>query len=172
MFFIVITILSLWDLKLHFVAYFVLWDCKSNVQLIVDVSIWNETLSQVKIYGLKTNLNKIKLELSDIIHECIVESLSFPKDKKYHRFITFDKDEMLFPDDKSDQYTIIEIMMMEGRSTDTKKHLIKSLFTNINDILHIDHNDLEVCIIESPACNWGFRGMTGDQIKLGYKVNL
>jgi len=127
-------------------------------------------LAQVKIYGLRSNLNKIKNELSDVIHHCIVSSLSFPKDKKYHRFIAFDKDEMIFPDDKSEQYTIIEIMMMEGREVETKKDLIKSLFKNIHNELNIKNNDLEICIIESPASNWGFRGMTGDEIKLNYKV--
>ena len=129
-------------------------------------------MAQVKIYGLKSNLSKIKNELSDVIHECIVSSLSFPKDKKYHRFITFDKDEMIFPDDKSEQYTIIEIMMMEGREIETKKDLIESLFENIYQELNIENNDLEICIIESPASNWGFRGMTGDEIALNYKVQV
>jgi len=129
-------------------------------------------LAQVKIYGLKTNLNKIKNELSNIIHQCIVESLSFPKDKKYHRFISLDEDEMIFPDDKSKQYTIIEIIMIEGRETETKKDLIKSLFKNITKELNIENNDLEICIIESPASNWGFRAMTGDEIKLNYKVEV
>lgn len=129
-------------------------------------------MAQVKIYGLKTSLNKIKNELSNIIHQCIVESLSFPKDKKYHRFISLNEDEMIFPDDKSKQYTIIEIMMMEGRETKTKKDLIKSLFKNITKELNMENNDLEICIIESPASNWGFRGMTGDEIKLNYKVEV
>ena len=129
-------------------------------------------MAQVKIYGLKSSLSKIKNELSTEIHKCIVDSLSFPKDKKYHRFIMFDKDEMIFPDDKSEQYTIIEIMMMEGREVETKKDLIKSLFVNIQKELNIETNDLEICIIESPASNWGFRGMTGDEVKLNYKVKV
>ena len=129
-------------------------------------------MAQVKIYGLRSNLSKIKNKLSDVIHQCIVNSLSFPKDKKYHRFIAFDKDEMIFPNDKSEQYTIIEIMMMEGREIETKKDLIKSLFENIYQELNIENNDLEICIIESPTSNWGFRGMTGDEIKLNYKVKV
>jgi phenylpyruvate tautomerase PptA (4-oxalocrotonate tautomerase family) len=129
-------------------------------------------LAQVKIYGLKSNLSKIKNKLADVIHQCIVNSLSFPKDKKYHRFIAFDKDEMIFPNDKSEQYTVIEIMMIEGREIETKKDLIKSLFENIYQELNIENNYLEICIIESPASNWGFRGMTGDEIKLNYKVKV
>lgn len=78
-------------------------------------------MAQVKIYGLKASLNKIRSKLSNIIHECIVESLAFPKDKKYHRFILLDDEDMIFPSQKSEQYIIIEIIMMEGRTTDTKK---------------------------------------------------
>jgi len=129
-------------------------------------------LAQVKIYGLKTTLSQMKNRLSDIIHTCVVKSLSLPKDKKFHRFISLDKDEMIFPDDKSEQYTIIEIMMMEGRKSETKKELIRLLFKEIKEQLHINENDLEICIIESPASNWGFRGMTGDEIKLNYKVKV
>ncbi len=35
---------------------------------------------------------------------------------KYHRFIALDDDDMIFPDEKRGSYTIIEIMMMSGRS--------------------------------------------------------
>jgi hypothetical protein len=47
-------------------------------------------VSQIKIYGLKDNLDNIKQKLSETIHSTIVEILSFPKDKKYHRFISLD----------------------------------------------------------------------------------
>ena len=129
-------------------------------------------MAQIKIYGLKDNLDEIKQKLSQIIHSTIVEILSFPKDKKYHRFISLNQDDFIFPDDKSNQYIIIEIMMIEGREVETKKNLIKSLFQNINKDLNISVSDIEICIIESQASNWGFRGMTGDEIKLNYKVKV
>ena len=129
-------------------------------------------MAQVKIYGLRDNLTKIQNELSKTIHSYIVQALSFPKEKKYHRFIKFDKDDMIFPDDKSTQYTIIEINMIEGRTTQTKKNLIKLLFESIEKDLHISSSDIEICIFESPASNWGFRGMTGDEIKLTYEVKV
>lgn len=129
-------------------------------------------MPQIKIYGLKTNLDNIKQHLSETIHSILVETVSIPKDKKYHRFISLDKEDMLFPEEKSDQYIIIEIMMIQGRTTETKKNLIKSLFENINKDLNISMDDIEICIIESQASNWGFRGMTGDEIKLNYKVDV
>ncbi len=53
-----------------------------------------------------------------------------------------------------------------------KNELIKSLFENIHQKLSIQMSDVEICIIESPASNWGFRGMTGDEIKLDYNVKV
>ena len=129
-------------------------------------------MAQVKIYGLKKSLNEIKCKLSETIHKTIVQELSFPKEKRYHRFIAFDEEDMLFPDTKSEHYTIIEIMMMQGRSEEIRKNLIKALFVNIEKELNIAKTDIEICIIESPASNWGFGGMCGDEIKLNYKVNI
>ena len=129
-------------------------------------------MAQVKIYGLKKQLEKVQTVLSKAIHTTIVDQLSFPQEKRFHRFISFEKEEMLFPEDKSDAYMIIEIYMMEGRTVETKKSLIKALFSKVSDALDIDVNDIEIIIIESPACNWGFRGMCGDEIKLSYDVNV
>lgn len=129
-------------------------------------------MAQVKIYGLKTHLENRKNEISKTIHQTLVDILKLPKEKKFHRFISFEQEMMIFPSDKSDNYTIIEIMMMEGRSKEVKKKLIQNLFINLEQKCRIDPNDIEICIIESPASNWGFRGKCGDDITLSYKVDI
>lgn len=129
-------------------------------------------MSQIKIYGLRTNLKDIKQKLSDVIHNCIVESLSFPKNKRAHRFINLEKDDFFYPEGRTDEYIIIEIMMISGRTVETKKALIKMLFKEISSQLNISTTDIEISIIESPATNWGFRGMTGDEVSLNYKIEV
>ena len=129
-------------------------------------------MSQIKIFGIKENLNPIKQQLSDVIHECIVEALSFPQDKRAHRFFPLEKEDMIYPSGRTDAYTIIEITMIEGREKETKKNLIRLLFDKIQEEVGITHQDIEICIYESPACNWGFRGMHGDEVKLNYKINV
>lgn len=62
--------------------------------------------------------------------------------------------------------------MMEGRSVETKKKLIHLLFENIESEIGILPIDIEITISESPACNWGFRGITSDEAKLNCKVNV
>lgn len=52
------------------------------------------------------------------------------------------------------------------------KKLIRLLFDRIQAQIGIKFMDLEICILESPAANWGFRGMHGDEIKLSYKIEV
>ncbi|SOE23390.1 Tautomerase enzyme [Spirosomataceae bacterium TFI 002] len=129
-------------------------------------------MSQIKIYGLKTTLRDIKSKLSDVIHHCIEVSLNFPENKRAHRFINLEKEDFYYPEGRTDSYIIIEIMMITGRTVETKKNLIKMLFKEINAQLNISTTDIEISIIESPASNWGFRGMTGDEVSLNYKIEV
>jgi len=129
-------------------------------------------MAQIKIYGIKERLAPVRERLSEVIHECVMEALQFPADKRAHRFFLMDKEDMLYPAGRTDAYTIIEITMIEGRSVEAKKKLIRLLFDNIRDKINIPHQDIEICIQESPACTWGFRGMHGDEIQLNYKINV
>ena len=123
-------------------------------------------MAQVKIYGLRESMQKIKNEFSNVVHKCVVEALKFPQEKRFHRFFLMDREDMLFPDTKSSSYTIVEITLMSGRSKEAKKSLIKLLFKQIEAELNIEPNDLEIVLIEAPAENFGFRGMCGDEIEL------
>jgi hypothetical protein len=129
-------------------------------------------MAQVKIYGLADNLLPFRERLSDVIHECVMEALQSPHDKRAHRFFPMDSGNMLYPEGRSNAYTILEITMIEGRSVDARKKLIRLLFDRIKEKVGIQHQDLEVCIHESPACNWGFRGMHGDEVRLNYKIDV
>ena len=129
-------------------------------------------MSQVKIYGLRSSLSQYKAALSAAIHQSIVEALSFPSDKKFHRIIALEPCDFIFPVDRSDKYTIIEIAMFEGRSVDAKKALIRALFANIERDCGIKPHDVEITINETPKVNWGIRGMPGDELALNYKVNV
>ena len=129
-------------------------------------------MSQVKIYGVDSQLVPKRELLSDVIHSCIMDALGMPKDKRAHRFIALAKEDFLMPGGRTEAYTIIEISMIEGRTPETKKKLIRLLFDRIQEQIGITHIELEICIYESPACNWGFRGMHGDEIKLSYDINV
>jgi 4-oxalocrotonate tautomerase family enzyme len=129
-------------------------------------------MAQIKIYGLKEQLNPIKGQLSEVIHSCVVDALAFPKDKRAHRFFPLDAEDFYYPEGRTPRYTIIEISMFEGRTVEAKKNLIHLLFERIHQTLNIRPEDVEVAITETPKHNWGFRGQTGDEINLNYKVEV
>jgi phenylpyruvate tautomerase PptA (4-oxalocrotonate tautomerase family) len=126
----------------------------------------------IRIYGIREKLNPIKGELSEVINACMVEALHFPANKRAHRFIPLSSEDFYYPEGRSEAYTVIEIHLMEGRSIAAKKKLIHLLFERIEARIGIRPVDVEIAITESPACNWGFRGMTGDEVKLDYQVNV
>jgi phenylpyruvate tautomerase PptA (4-oxalocrotonate tautomerase family) len=129
-------------------------------------------MAQIKVYGVDSHLNSIKEQLSEVIHGCVVEALVFPEDKRFHRFFPMREEDMFYPPNRSRAYTIIEIMMIEGRTKDTKKKLIALLFEHIRKELGIQAVDIEILIQDAPAYQFGFRGMSGDEMLLDYKVEI
>ena len=129
-------------------------------------------MAQIKIYGLKSNLDENKSLISTAIHDAVMSALEYPLKKKFHRFISLNPDEFIYPDDRSKQYIIIEISMFEGRSVKAKKSLIKAIILNIHLQVGISPQDIEITMFETPKENWGIRGMPGDELALGYKVEV
>ena len=126
----------------------------------------------IRVYGLRQNLDPIKAKLSDVINGCMVDALSFPTNKRAHRFIPMDAEDFYYPEGRTDAYTVIEISLMEGRSAEARKKLIHLLFKRIGENLGIAPIDLEITLFETPAGNWGFRGMTGDEATLDYRIDV
>ena len=129
-------------------------------------------MAQVKVYGLRSNLPAIRSDLSDAIHESLMEAFALPREKRFQRFFALDRDDFLFPADRSDKYTIVEISVFEGRTPEAKKRLITALFSRVQARANVPPQDLEITIFETPRSNWGIRGKPGDELALDYKVNV
>lgn len=129
-------------------------------------------MAQVKIYGLRDQLDPVKRRLSDAIHAAVVEALAYPLDKRAHRFFPLERDDFFYPAGRTDRYTIVEISMFEGRTMETKKRLIRLLFERVREACGIGPADFEVTIFETPRGHWGFRGLPGDEHVLEYRVDV
>jgi phenylpyruvate tautomerase PptA (4-oxalocrotonate tautomerase family) len=129
-------------------------------------------MAQIKIYGLREQLEPVRAQLSDVIHSCVTEALKFPRDKCAQRFFHLERADFYYPASASEKYTIVEISMFEGRSVETKKQLIRLLFERVCAQADRLPNELEVTITETPRHNWGFRGLPGDEVGLPYRVEV
>lgn len=128
-------------------------------------------MAQFVIYGHDAALRPRIRPLSDAIHEAAVTALQLPADKRFHRFIPLDSDCFIAPPDRSQDYTIIEVSMFEGRSTAAKRLLITALYRTTS-VIGLRPNDVEITIIETPRANWGIRGLPGDELQLNYQVKV
>ena len=129
-------------------------------------------MAQIKIYGLREHLEPVKARLSDAIHACVVEALKFPPEKRAHRFFHMEPGDFYRPASATEKYTIIEISMFEGRTPEAKRTLIHLLFQRLQADVGVSPADVEITITETPRQNWGFRGQTGDEVGLNYKVEV
>tara|TARA_B100001971_G_C18233794_1_gene565732 strand:- start:1743 stop:2132 length:390 start_codon:yes stop_codon:yes gene_type:complete len=129
-------------------------------------------MSQIKIYALRDHLTKVREPLSDVIHSCVMDVLGLPEGKRAHRFIHLSREDFYMPEGRTDAYTILEISMISGRSKESKKKLVSTLFDRIENLVGVNKADLEICIYESPGENWGFRGMHGDEVRLPYNIKI
>ena len=127
---------------------------------------------QVRITGCAKPLNAIKSELSDVIHSCLRDAIGTPENKRFQRFYPLEPENFYYPAERSEQYTIIEIIMFEGRSVPIKKKLTNLLFERINQQLNIAIEDIEIVMFDVPKHNWGIRGVPGDELVLNYVVEL
>jgi phenylpyruvate tautomerase PptA (4-oxalocrotonate tautomerase family) len=129
-------------------------------------------MAQVKVFGSKTSLDAMKAELSDIIHECLSLTFGLPKDKRFQRFFRLAPEDFVYPEGRSERYTIVEVSLFEGRSVEAKKAFIRALYERTGARLGLSANDLEITLFETPRHNWGIRGVPGDELTLDYAVRV
>ena len=127
---------------------------------------------QVSIFGLKSSLAPVRQPMSDAIHRAVMQCLAYPSAKRFHRFIMMEAEDFMFPADRTDRYTIIEIKLFEGRAPAVKKRLLAALYDEILSRTGIMPEDIEIMLLETPRQHWGIRGQVGDEIGLGYRVEL
>lgn len=127
-------------------------------------------MAQVKIYGRRDVWQDRRGSVSDAVHRAIVGTWGLPPEKRFHRFLLLDPDDLVAP--RSKEYLVIEIVCFSGRSVAAKRALIAAFYDDVAPTLGLSVEDLEIIIIESPAQNWGIRGVSGDELSLDYRVDV
>ncbi|TVR50091.1 MAG: tautomerase family protein [Puniceicoccaceae bacterium] len=128
-------------------------------------------MAQIKIYGRRRFLEANAPTLSTVIHGCTMAILGLPEDKRFHRFLPVDDALFIHPPDRGDRYLIIEIALIAGRTVETRKRYLKALIEALHRECGIPVNAIEITLQESPPENWGIRGVTGDELKLNYRID-
>jgi phenylpyruvate tautomerase PptA (4-oxalocrotonate tautomerase family) len=127
-------------------------------------------MAQIKIHARRAFVDRHRQALSDAIHGVMRETLGLPEDKRFHRFIALDDADFIHPADRGHGYTVIEILMFQGRSDAAKRACLRGLMRAVPAATGIAVEAVEITIVETPMANWGIRGKIGDELALTYKV--
>ncbi len=129
-------------------------------------------MAHFKIYGRAAFVRAAHAQIGDLVHAAAVRTLRLPQEKRFHRFFPLEGWQLDAPPDRSEHYLLIEALMFSGRSTATKKALVRALMDDLTRELDLAPIDVEITIIEAPRENWGIRGQHGDELELPYDVEV
>jgi hypothetical protein len=88
-------------------------------------------MSQFKIYGHSSFLDRNTAVISEAIHRAAVDALRLPESKRYHRFMPLGDGYFFTPEDRSNKYLIIECVLFTGRTVGTKKLFYQRLLQEL-----------------------------------------
>ncbi|WP_432546424.1 tautomerase family protein [Kineococcus sp. SYSU DK004] len=127
-------------------------------------------MAQFKVYGRDHVLRPLRAQLSDVLHGAAVDVLGLSAAERFHRFFPMSAEDFPTPEGRSEDYTVVEVLVFSGRTVATKKAFFRRLCADFAERLGIEPVDLEITVVETPRHDWGVRGRAGDERDLPYRV--
>lgn len=126
----------------------------------------------VKVSLLKGKSKEEKKALLDAIHSALMDAFKIPESDRNQRIFEFELENFDIPEEKTSNYTLIEMDVFPGRSLDAKRKLYQTIVQNLKK-LAIQPNDILIILNEPPLDNWGVRGgIPASEIDLGFKLDV
>lgn len=115
----------------------------------------------VRIDLLEGKSAEFKSQLGELVYESMLETIGIPEEDKFVVVNDLKAEELIFSTnylgvDRTDGIVIIQITMNEGRTTEVKKALYKTVADNLNNQLDIRKEDVFINLVEVNKENWSF----------------
>jgi phenylpyruvate tautomerase PptA (4-oxalocrotonate tautomerase family) len=96
--------------------------------------------------------------LMEAVYLALREALQVPEDDRQIRYVEHRPEHFWVAPGKSENYTLVEVLMFPGRSLETKRALYQGI-TQRFGALGIAPIDVMVVLTEPPMESWGVRGV-------------
>jgi Uncharacterized protein, 4-oxalocrotonate tautomerase homolog len=127
----------------------------------------------VKVEIVKGKSDEHKKAVLDGVHDALVQAVKIPDYDRLQRIYELDKANFEYPETKTDNVTLIEITMFQGRSIDAKRALYKAITYNLAQNPGIDGEDITIVLYESSLENWGIKGgKPASDVDLGFEIKV
>ncbi|SPT61294.1 4-oxalocrotonate tautomerase [Aerococcus viridans] len=115
----------------------------------------------VRIDLLEGKTAEFKSQLGELVYESMLETISIPEEDKFVVVNDLKAEELIFSTnylgvDRTEGIVIIQITMNEGRTTEVKKALYKTVADKLNSQLAIRKEDVFINLVEVNKENWSF----------------
>jgi len=112
-----------------------------------------------------------KKAILDGVHAALVQTIQIPDHDRWQRIYELAPENSEVPLNKTEQATLIEITMFEGRSPQAKKALYQAIVENLARDPGISGDDILIVLYEPPLHNWGIRGgQPASEVDLGFQI--
>ena len=103
----------------------------------------------------------LESQISDLVYDAMLECLKVPVDDKFQVLTRHAESQIVKPKsylgiEYSDQLTIIQITLNEGRDTDVKKAFYAKVAHSLHSRLNIRKEDIMISLVEVNKENWSF----------------
>ncbi|MGK0714405.1 tautomerase family protein [Aerococcus urinaeequi] len=115
----------------------------------------------VRIDLLEGKTAEFKSQLGELVYESMLETIGIPEEDKFVVVNDLKAEELIFSTnylgvDRTEVIVIIQITMNEGRTTEVKKALYKTVADKLNSQLDIRKEDVFINLVEVNKENWSF----------------
>jgi phenylpyruvate tautomerase PptA (4-oxalocrotonate tautomerase family) len=110
--------------------------------------------------------------IMEAVYQAQREALKVPEGDRQIRYIEHKPEHFAVPPGKTENYTLVEIVLFPGRTLDAKRNLYKSIVRRFGEI-GIAPSDVFIVLYEPPLDNWGIRGgLPASEVDLGFNLNV
>ncbi len=122
----------------------------------------------VRIEIIKNKPVAYKKALMQAVHDALTASLGIEDDDRFQRLYELDADCFERRSAKTDQFTLIELTLLPGRSKELKKAVISAITHTLGERLGIAPADVFIIMHEPPLDNWGVYGKQASELDFHY----
>lgn len=107
----------------------------------------------------------------EAVQRALLTGLLIPETDRCIFLAEHDADATIAPPGRGPSYMVITITLFSGRSPAAKRRLYRALVDELAP-LGVPATDVKTVLVEAPRGDWGFRGLPGSELKLGFKVEV
>ena len=123
----------------------------------------------VKVEIIKGKSREYKRLLLQAIHEALMLALEIEDDDRFQRIYELEPEDFERRGAKTDQFTLVELVLLPGRSRELKRSVIREITRLLGERLGIPATDIIIITHEPQLDNWGVYGEQAGETALPYK---